>query len=64
MPWHEVITDIEEKGYNLTTIAAIAETQLTVIQAVVTQQFDNLSFRAGARIIRLHYRICPSAYVE
>lgn len=37
---------------------------LTVIQAVVTQEFDRLSFRAGARIIRLHYRVCPSVYVE
>lgn len=64
VPWDVVLNDIEEKGYSLVTIASIAETTLDTLQNVLKQQFDDLSFRSGARIIGLHYRVCPSAYIE
>jgi hypothetical protein len=64
VPWHEVVADLVDRNYSLIAIAAFAQTQLSVIQEVGQRNFSTLSFRAGARLITLHYRLCPEHYPE
>jgi lambda repressor-like predicted transcriptional regulator len=64
VPWHEIVTEIKEKNYSLSAIAAVAGTTLSALKEVLKQNFDVLSFRAGARLITLHYQLYASCYPE
>jgi hypothetical protein len=62
VPWHEVIADIVLQQYSLVDIAVFIEADIKTLEEVLKQNFDVLSFRAGARLITLHYRLCSACY--
>ena len=64
VPWNEIVTDIKEKHYSLSTIAAIAEATLGTLKAVLKQNYDSLPFRSGARLLTLHNRLYPQCYLK
>jgi lambda repressor-like predicted transcriptional regulator len=64
VPWHRVVADIKEHNYSLSAIAVFAGTRLEVIQQVLQKNFNELSFRVGAKLISLHFQLCPEHYPE
>lgn len=64
VPWNELVSELEATGCTSTDIAQYAECELSTIQEISTENYDNLSFRAGARIVTLHHKRNPHMYSE
>jgi hypothetical protein len=58
VPWNALVDELIEQGCIEKSIAQYAECSLNVIKELKIKKYDNLCFRAGARIITLHYAQC------
>jgi hypothetical protein len=63
VPWDEILSEISMKGYPHHAIALEIGTELETLQYIEENFFDKLSFRAGARMISMHYRVSPECYL-
>jgi DNA-binding NarL/FixJ family response regulator len=60
--WSEVVMELLQIGETKKHIAEYAECSESTISNILKQQYEQLTFRAGARIITLHYNQCPAHY--
>ena len=60
VPWNELVAELIARGKTEQQIADYAECDLSVIQAIQNNNYENLWFRTGARIITLHTNYRPS----
>ena len=58
VPWDELVQAILDKGQTIKQIANYAETEINIIENVLQQSYQGLTFRAGARIVALHHKLC------
>lgn len=64
VPWGELVTDIQACGYTQGDIAQYAECKLSVVEEIANNNYDNLCFRSGARIVTMHHTKNPHMYNE
>jgi hypothetical protein len=57
--WEDVVQDLLAQNYTMAQIADTAEVKVSVIKNVLNHLYEGLSFRAGARILGLHYKLHP-----
>jgi hypothetical protein len=64
VPWDKVLSEIVVKGYSPQAVALQIGTKLSILKQIEKKHFDKLSFRAGARMLSIHYRVSPECYSD
>jgi DNA-binding NarL/FixJ family response regulator len=64
VPWDELLSDLIASGFTYKMIAKEIGTKIKTLKAVKTKDFENLSFRAGARMITMHSEARPQHYLD
>lgn len=64
VPWNELVDELVERGFTLLQVSDYAECSLDTVKELQESVFDNLSFRAGARIATMHYQHRPEFYAQ
>lgn len=60
--WDELVSDLIARGISEQAIADYAECDLSVIKELQEENYENLWFRAGAKISTLHCRSHTNRY--
>jgi hypothetical protein len=64
VPWNELLSDLVASGFSHEAIATEIGTELQILSAIEAKDFENLSFRAGARMITMHSEARPENYLD
>ncbi len=62
VPWNELIVELVEARVSVVKIATYAQCSIATIIQLTKYNFENLSFRSGARIVTLHSIHRPEFY--
>ena len=60
--WDGVIEEIIKADYTLEKLAAEVGLGVKNLQNILQKNYDDLSFRIGARILRVHSQLFPALY--
>jgi lambda repressor-like predicted transcriptional regulator len=60
--WDGVVDEIVKANYTLETLATEVGISVKNIQNILQKNYDDLSFRIGARILRVHSQLFPEIY--
>jgi hypothetical protein len=64
VPWDELLGDLIASGFSHEVIATEIGTELEILKNIEAKDFENLSFRAGARMITMHSEAHPENYCD
>lgn len=62
VPWHSVVTDIIKTHYDQVQLARELDAQSILLDKILQQDYSELNFRTGARLLGVHARLFPGMY--
>jgi hypothetical protein len=60
--WHSIVNDIIPAHYTQTQLVTESGLSANQLHRIINKDYDELTFRAGARLLMVHSRFYPEQY--
>jgi hypothetical protein len=62
VPWHEIVSQILTRNYTIGRLAEEVKTNIASLNKILKEDFSELNFRTGARILGVHCVLFPETF--
>ena len=62
VPWHEIVGQILTRNYTIGRLAEEVKTSIAALNKILKEDFSELNFRTGARILGVHCVLFPETF--
>ena len=62
VPWSEIVNQILTRNYTIGRLAEEVKTSIAALNKILREDFSELNFRTGARILGVHCLLFPETF--
>ena len=62
VPWHEIVRQILTRNYTIGRLSEEVKTSIAALNKILREDFSELNFRTGARILGVHCLLFPETF--